>query len=111
MWIFIKQVNNGLTPPISAPIEKIKLPSETAKQIIKYLITVLPDSNIFSGCNKIIFIWYNEVDKIIFLGDYFDAWENKWPDQGENFLNICSFKRQFLGKSANKLSLNCISGE
>ena len=40
----------------------------------------------------------NEVDKIIFLGDYFDAWENKWPDQGENFLNICSFKRQYPDK-------------
>ena len=40
----------------------------------------------------------NEVDKIIFSGDYFDTWENKWPDQGENFKNICSFKRQYFDK-------------
>lgn len=33
------------------------------------------------------------VDQIVFLGDYFDSWENEWPDQGENFSNICSFKR------------------
>ena len=33
------------------------------------------------------------VDKIVFLGDYFDSWENEWPDQGENFKNICDFKR------------------
>ena len=30
-------------------------------------------------------------DYIVFLGDYFDSWENKWDDQGENFLNICRF--------------------
>lgn len=30
-------------------------------------------------------------DYIVFLGDYFDSWANKWPDQGENFLNICMF--------------------
>ncbi|MDR0877899.1 MAG: metallophosphoesterase [Treponema sp.] len=32
-------------------------------------------------------------DKIIFLGDYFDCWENKWPDQMDNFLNIVNFKK------------------
>lgn len=30
-------------------------------------------------------------DYVVFLGDYFDSWENKWDDQGENFLNICRF--------------------
>lgn len=34
-----------------------------------------------------------EVDYVVFLGDFFDSWTNKWPDQGENFLNICNFKR------------------
>lgn len=36
----------------------------------------------------------NEVDFVVFLGDYFDAWHNAWPDQGENFKNICDFKRK-----------------
>lgn len=40
----------------------------------------------------------NEVDYVVFLGDYFDAWENKWPDQGENFQNICRFKRANMNK-------------
>lgn len=40
----------------------------------------------------------NEVDKIVFLGDYFDSWDNKQPDQIENFLSICSFKRNNMGK-------------
>lgn len=29
-----------------------------------------------------------------FLGDYFDSWENDWPDQGENFKEICNFVRE-----------------
>ena len=33
-------------------------------------------------------------DRIVFMGDYFDAWENKWPEQGENFGKICAFVRQ-----------------
>lgn len=33
-------------------------------------------------------------DYIVFLGDYFDCWENQWPDQGENFKDICSFIRE-----------------
>lgn len=40
----------------------------------------------------------NEVDKIVFLGDLFDSWENRWPDQGENFKNICDFKRNNMDK-------------
>lgn len=40
----------------------------------------------------------NEVDKIVFLGDYFDAWKNVWDDQGENFKNICDFKRKYPDK-------------
>ncbi len=30
----------------------------------------------------------------VFLGDYFDSWTNKWPDQGENFKNICNWVRE-----------------
>ena len=33
-------------------------------------------------------------DFIVFHGDYFDSWENEWPDQGENFKNICDFVRK-----------------
>lgn len=33
-------------------------------------------------------------DYIIFHGDYFDAWENEWPDQGDNFKAICNFIRE-----------------
>ena len=33
-------------------------------------------------------------DFIVFHGDYFDSWENEWPDQGENFNNICDFIRE-----------------
>ena len=33
-------------------------------------------------------------DFIVFHGDYFDSWENEWPDQGENFINICDFIRE-----------------
>lgn len=39
-----------------------------------------------------------EVDKVVFLGDYFDNWENKWPEQGKNFEDICSFKRKNMEK-------------
>ena len=31
--------------------------------------------------------------KSSFQATFFDAWKNKWPDQGENFINICNFKR------------------
>jgi hypothetical protein len=34
------------------------------------------------------------IDKIIFLGDYFDCWKNEWPSQGENFKNIIQFKKE-----------------
>lgn len=54
--IFIKQVNIGLTPPIPALIEKIKLLTEITKQINKYFITLFPDSNICWGFNNIILI-------------------------------------------------------
>ena len=36
----------------------------------------------------------NSYDYIVFHGDYFDSWENEWPDQGENFKNICDFVRE-----------------
>ena len=35
----------------------------------------------------------SQVDYVVFMGDYFDSWENKWDDQGNNFKNICKFKR------------------
>ena len=35
----------------------------------------------------------NEFDKIIFLGDEFDCWKNKWPLQMNNAENIITFKK------------------
>jgi hypothetical protein len=35
-----------------------------------------------------------EVDRVIFLGDYFDGWENSWPDQMDNFHRICEFREE-----------------
>ncbi|MCL2809711.1 MAG: metallophosphoesterase, partial [Treponema sp.] len=40
----------------------------------------------------------NEFDKIIFLGDEFDCWKNKWPLQMENAQNIIEFKKENPGK-------------
>lgn len=36
----------------------------------------------------------DEVDFVVFLGDYVDSWENNWPDQGENVKAIFDFKRK-----------------
>ena len=36
----------------------------------------------------------DSADKVIFLGDYFDCWENKWPDQINNFLEIIQLKKR-----------------
>ena len=35
----------------------------------------------------------NDFDKIIFLGDEFDCWTNKWPLQMDNAENIITFKK------------------
>lgn len=35
-----------------------------------------------------------DYDYIVFHGDYFDSWENEWPDQGNNFKAICGFVRE-----------------
>ena len=40
----------------------------------------------------------DKFDKIIFLGDYFDAWINKWPEQMNNACNIIKFKKSYPGK-------------
>lgn len=35
----------------------------------------------------------DEVDHIVFMGDYVDAWVNRWPDQGMNLIDIFNFKK------------------
>lgn len=40
----------------------------------------------------------DEVDFVVFLGDYVDSWENNWPDQGENVKAIFDFKRKYPDK-------------
>jgi len=37
----------------------------------------------------------DKFDKIIFLGDYFDSWKNKWPEQMNNACDIITFKERF----------------
>jgi len=37
----------------------------------------------------------NNFDKIIFLGDEFDYWKNKWPFQMNNAENIITFKKSY----------------
>lgn len=51
----------------------------------------------------------SQVDKIIFFGDYFDSWENQWPDQGSNFEKSCDFARKFPDKVILLLGNHCFS--
>jgi predicted MPP superfamily phosphohydrolase len=37
-------------------------------------------------------------DKVIFLGDYFDCWTNKWPKQINNFNAILKLKKNNINK-------------
>jgi hypothetical protein len=37
----------------------------------------------------------DDYDKVIFLGDYFDNWIPKWPEQMDNACNIIAFKKQY----------------
>jgi hypothetical protein len=61
------------------------------------IIAVIPDQHQRSYWKKII-PRINEFDKIIFLGDYFDDWKNKWPHQMFNFENIVEYKKKFPDK-------------
>ena len=60
-------------------------------------IAVIPDQHQHTHWKKII-PRIDEFDKIIFLGDYFDDWKNKWPHQMTNFLSIIKFKKENLEK-------------
>ena len=56
-------------------------------------VLVIPDvhgSHNWEQAKQII----DTVDKVVFIGDYVDSWENKWPDQGENLNNIFKFARE-----------------
>lgn len=64
-------------------------------------VLVIPDVH-GTHCWEVAKEKINEVDKVVFLGDYFDSWTNEWPDQGENFKNICEFARA----NPDKVSLN-----
>lgn len=57
-------------------------------------ILVIPDVHGSHAWEKVKSIPESEYDYAIFLGDYFDSWENHWPDQGENFRNICNWVRE-----------------
>jgi len=38
------------------------------------------------------------VDKVVFLGDYFDTWVNEWPQQMDNARGIVQLKKDYPGK-------------
>jgi hypothetical protein len=40
----------------------------------------------------------DQYDRVVFLGDYVDAWNNYWPEQGENLEAIVAFKRKYPDK-------------
>lgn len=57
-------------------------------------ILVVPDVHGTNEWEKIKSISDSTYDFAIFLGDYFDSWDNQWPIQGENFKNICNWVRE-----------------
>ena len=57
-------------------------------------IIVVPDIHQTAHWTKVIPLADN-ADKIIFLGDEFDTWVNKWPDQMDNAKAIISFKKKY----------------
>jgi len=61
-------------------------------------IICVPDVHQSNHWRKLLTIDLNIIDKIVFLGDYFDNWVNEWPDQGENFNSIIHFKKDFPDK-------------
>lgn len=54
-------------------------------------IQIIPDVH---GSTKWKDVINREVDEFVFMGDYFDSWNNKWPEQGENFKEIVDFVRK-----------------
>lgn len=57
-------------------------------------ILVIPDIHGSHEWEEAKKISKTEYDYAVFLGDYFDSWENNWPNQGENFRAICDFVRE-----------------
>lgn len=57
-------------------------------------ILVIPDIHGSHEWEEAKKISKTKYDYAVFLGDYFDSWENNWPDQGENFRAICDFVRE-----------------
>jgi hypothetical protein len=56
-------------------------------------IICVPDCHGFTHWKKLLSFDIDSIDKIIFLGDYFDSFNNKWPEQGDNFEQIIQFKK------------------
>lgn len=56
-------------------------------------ILIIPDVHGSTGWKVIKKYSLEKYDYIVFMGDYFDSWENKWPEQGDNFKDICDFIR------------------
>jgi hypothetical protein len=61
-------------------------------------IICVPDIHQSNHWKKLLKTDLSAIDKIVFLGDYFDCWKNEWPAQGENFEAIIQFKENFSDK-------------
>lgn len=57
-------------------------------------VLVVPDVHGSTHWKKVLEIDDSTYDHVVFLGDYFDSYDNKWPSQGENFQEICDFVRK-----------------
>lgn len=68
-------------------------------------ILIIPDVHGEHHWEKVKSISESNYDYAVFLGDYFDSGiyskeikafiqNNKWPNQGENFQNICNWVRE-----------------
>ena len=66
-------------------------------------VLVVPDVHGSHEWESVKDIPTDSYDYIVFMGDYFDSWENQWPDQGNNFKSICTFVRD--DKTHRKLLL------
>jgi hypothetical protein len=56
-------------------------------------IICVPDVHQSEHWRKLLETDLKAIDKVVFLGDYFDCWDNVWPLQGDNFESIIRFKK------------------
>lgn len=57
-------------------------------------ILVVPDVHGSSEWKRVKSIPKEDYDYVVFLGDYFDAWQNYWPEQGDNARELFNWIRE-----------------